>query len=317
MGFQVAPKTELEPWAREALAEQQVEAAPAEDKFEYILSPLALEYDRGAKIEDHVAFIRQHPELRDQVLIGAAEFDPELAEAVRGALAQQAPAEAPPAAEATAAETPAQTVEPAAQVEQFEYILSPLALEYDRGQKVIDHVDYIRNNPALRDAVLSGAAEFDPQLAHDVQVALEHGVNEPPAVEVETTPPEVVEAAAEQAVPTAATGETTSAEVAPEPEPVPEPGWVTRARAFHDRHPELAAQFNEITGGACLGPDGTLDPNLVATWQVDHDVPPDGRVGEATLGAAILQPPTWAEAAEQAEKDGEEIPDVLDPRFAL
>lgn len=64
-----------------------------------------------------------------------------------------------------------------------------------------------------------------------------------------------------------------------------EPGWVVRAHAYHERHPDVVREFNELTGDACA--DGTrVDPIRVARWQQEHDVPPDGRVGASTLRAA-------------------------------
>ncbi len=297
----------------EAAATNQpgAEAKPVEE-FVYIVSPLALEYDRAEKVKDHVEYIRNHPELRDTILIQAAEFDPQLVEEVRAALERAAPAETA-AVEAPTADAPAP--DPAAQVEAFEYILSPLALEYARDQKIVDHVDFIRNNPGMRDAVLSGAAEFDPQLAEDVRVALEQGMTPQPAGETEHTPPEVVQEAAEQAAPTpVAEGR------APEPEPTveAEPGWVTRARAYHRNHEAYAAQFNELTNGECMGPSGELDPNLVANWQVAHGIAPDGRVGADTVAEAVQSVPlTYADAVEMAAAAGEPPPDVTDPQFLM
>lgn len=280
--------------AAAAINHPAAETKPAEE-FIYELSPLALQYERSQQVIDHVEYIRNHPELRDKILISAAEFDPELAAEVRKALEAQAPVERAPAEQApTEAAAPAVAAEPTAQVEAFIYVVSPLALQYDRAQQVIDHVDFIRNNPALRDAVLGGAAEFDPQLAEEVRAALAQGVATSPTIETEPTPPAVVKASAEEAAP------------APSPEAAPvqdaaaqaEPGWVTRARAYHQDHAENAARFNQITGGVCLGADGTLDPNLVANWQVEHGVEPDGRVGRATLAAATEAPVAPVAAAE-------------------
>jgi hypothetical protein len=237
--------------------------AKAPEEFDYITSPLALEYDHAEQVKDHVEFIRNHPQLRDKVLMGAAEFDPQLAADVRAALQDTVSAPAAPTAapvmEAPAAASTSATPQAAApQTKTFDYITSPLALEYDHDEQVKDHVEFIRNNPGLRDAVLAGAAELDPKLAEEVRKALERGASA-------------------------------------------EAGWVTRARAYHDHHPELAAMFNSHTGGVCLGPDGDLDPNLVAKWQAAHGVAVDGRVGKATVSAASHIPFKWHDAAELAE----------------
>jgi hypothetical protein len=65
-----------------------------------------------------------------------------------------------------------------------------------------------------------------------------------------------------------------------------EPGWVQRAQSYHAAHAAAVAAFDRLTGGACVGEDGALDPRKVARWQAEHGVAPDGRVGEATLDAA-------------------------------
>ncbi len=65
-----------------------------------------------------------------------------------------------------------------------------------------------------------------------------------------------------------------------------EPGWVRRARAYHEAHPAEAEALDRLTWGACVGEDGALDPRKVARWQAAHGVPPDGRAGEVTLDAA-------------------------------
>jgi hypothetical protein len=99
---------------------------------------------------------------------------------------------------------------------------------------------------------------------------------------------------------------------APEPAPTPEPtveqaeaikeavaepcadakkkesggGWIEKAREYHRKHPTQVEAFNAATQNACVGADGELDPDLVATWQKDHGVGVDGRVGAQTVAAA-------------------------------
>ena len=77
-----------------------------------------------------------------------------------------------------------------------------------------------------------------------------------------------------------------SAEQAAEP-PVEEPGWVISARMYNDNHQEQVVQFDQHTNGSCIGADGQLDPNLVADWQLQHDVAADGRVSQETLAASM------------------------------
>jgi Putative peptidoglycan binding domain len=45
-------------------------------------------------------------------------------------------------------------------------------------------------------------------------------------------------------------------------------------------------EFIKLTGGACVGADGQLDPEKVKTWQSHHGLDPDGKVGQKTLQAA-------------------------------
>jgi hypothetical protein len=90
--------------------------------------------------------------------------------------------------------------------------------------------------------------------------------------------------------------------------------WVTRARDYNGRHVAEVEAFDQATGGSCRGPDGEIDPNMVARWQVDHGVSPDGRVGPLTVAAANRQeagkePAPSAEAApEEAKASPSEVP---------
>ncbi len=268
-------------------------------EFDYIVSFLALEYDRSEKIKDHVEFIEKNPHLRDKVLAGAGEFDPALAAEVEQALRGKGK---PPVAEhkqaAPDAAAPAHEPEKK-KAEKFEYIVSPLALEYDREEKIKDHVDFIHANPQLRDQVLIGAAEFDAPLAEEVRKRLEDPKPAATSHEAEQTPADVIQKDAEQAAPSAApekkhhhhghahdAGETKKEK--------PESSWVTRARAYNAAHWDTVNAFLQITGGACLDAEGKVDPNLVAQWQAAHGTPPDGRIGEATVAAAILDSPVDA-----------------------
>lgn len=69
----------------------------------------------------------------------------------------------------------------------------------------------------------------------------------------------------------------------------PKGTWVTRAIQFNRAHADNVASFNAATANACVDPaTGELDPQKVARWQADHGVKPDGRIGEHTITAAIV-----------------------------
>jgi hypothetical protein len=288
----------------------------AEKEFVYILSPLALEYDRNEKIVDHVDFIHKNPELRDHVLTGAAEFDADLARDVAKALRGEAPPSETASPAPTAAPSAEHTPEPSpAPAEEFVYITSFLALEYNYEDKIKDHVDFILENPHLRDDVLIGTAEFDQELAEEVRSRLKNPEPEPALPEEEPTPAEVVAKDAAQAAPTPVPAQShapkkeEASDAATEKHDKPEAGWVVRARAYNAKHADLVAIFNDATGYVCLDADGRLDPNLVATWQVQNGVSPDGRVGDQTVTAAILALPVDEPVAVQAEEAAEESTD--------
>jgi hypothetical protein len=80
------------------------------------------------------------------------------------------------------------------------------------------------------------------------------------------------------------------AEPGAKPEPAvkkAEPAWVAGARAFNDAHPELVAEFNDLTDDMCCDDDdGRLDPQAVASWQGHHGLPADGKVGPHTVATA-------------------------------
>lgn len=72
----------------------------------------------------------------------------------------------------------------------------------------------------------------------------------------------------------------------------PKGTWVTRAIAYNRAHPDQVLAFNQATNNACIDPaTGELDPQKVARWQVANGAKPDGRVGEGTMVAAIINAP--------------------------
>lgn len=60
-----------------------------------------------------------------------------------------------------------------------------------------------------------------------------------------------------------------------------------KARAFHAAHPELVAEFNELTAYFCFDFErNELVPEAVAKWQIRHSEPADGMVMPDTIAAA-------------------------------
>lgn len=284
---------------------------PAEE-FQWITSPLALEYDHAERVRDHVEFIHKNPHLRDQVMAGVARFEPDLARDVELALRGETAAK-PAATEAPAADASTESAQSSPAEKPFEYLTSFLALEYDHEEKVKDHVEFIRANPHLRDQVLIGATQYDPDIAEAVRQRLANPTPAPAETEAEPTPPTVVAEEAAEATPPPASarakqanakdataGGTTSDKS--------EPGWVRRARIYNAKHKKDVEMFLSLTGSVCLDAEGNLDPRLVARWQAEHGTQPDGRVGPNTVTAAIVALPFEDEAVAQGQ--GATAPDA-------
>jgi len=166
---------------------------------------------------------------------------------------------------------PAQAPEPAAQKteEEFDYT-KYFILEGDDKVKVQELVEYIHGHPNLRAKVLEGVLKWDPHLFDEVMRGLA-------CPEPETQPAPVSEAEIQ--------AEPTDGEKAVENKV--EAGWVTRAKEYNKKHRALVDRFIQLTLGACMSetePD--VDPVKVSDWQAAHGVPPDGRVGAATVEAA-------------------------------
>lgn len=67
--------------------------------------------------------------------------------------------------------------------------------------------------------------------------------------------------------------------------------WMKRARSFNLAHADNVRAFLDSTGTSCIDEEtGELDPNKVARWQKEHGLPPDGRVGDQTVAAAVSDP---------------------------
>jgi hypothetical protein len=77
----------------------------------------------------------------------------------------------------------------------------------------------------------------------------------------------------------------TAAKPATETKNEASPAWLDSAKAYNAAHPELVAEFNDLTGGICAE-SGELDPQAVARWQSHHGLPADGKVGPHTVAAA-------------------------------
>lgn len=68
----------------------------------------------------------------------------------------------------------------------------------------------------------------------------------------------------------------------------PAPAWVTKAQRYNSAHADNVTAFLGLTGTRCVDEaTGEADPRKVARWQADHGIPPDGRIGDQTLDAAI------------------------------
>jgi len=170
-----------------------------------------------------------------------------------------------------------------------EGVLFRMAILEPGDSKLLGQI--LKDNPDIHDQIVAQATRDlgEATVKEALAIARGEGPKEEPPTEVkeqveqpEPTPPDVVQESAKEQVQKPEAKE-------PEPEPkVEEPGWVVRARAFNQTHSDLAWDFNQCTLGSCMGADGVLDPNLVAKWQADHNVPPDGRVGPHTLDAARI-----------------------------
>lgn len=170
--------------------------------------------------------------------------------------------------------------------------------------------DLIIHHPDLYEQILEAAANF---LGNDTVTRALDIVHGAPADKAEpeqepapeATPPDVVLQQAEEVAPEPTTAAEPQHEEAPAEQEV-EPGWVVRARAFNAKHEDDVNIFNIATGFACTA-GGQLDPNLVARWQADHGVAPDGRVGKETADAA------WTLMPVEAPKEQYTLPDDIPP----
>jgi hypothetical protein len=60
-------------------------------------------------------------------------------------------------------------------------------------------------------------------------------------------------------------------------------GWISAARKYNANHPSQVESFVAATHMQLV--DGQLDPVQVASWQTEHGLDHDGKVGPATVGA--------------------------------
>ncbi len=122
-----------------------------------------------------------------------------------------------------------------------------------------------------------------------------------PAIEQASVPaappvPAVANAPAHVGAPAIAPAEQSQAVPAAPPAPTHD-RWAA-ARGYDHRHGANVAAFTAITGGACLGADGAIDPEKVAAWQESHGLNADGMIGPLTMAAA--RKPATPAAAEAA-----------------
>ena len=65
--------------------------------------------------------------------------------------------------------------------------------------------------------------------------------------------------------------------------------WVTKARHYNKAHADNVSLFLQATGTQCVDEaTGEADPKRIARWQADHGIPPDGRIGDQTVTAAMI-----------------------------
>jgi hypothetical protein len=136
--------------------------------------------------------------------------------------------------------------------------------------------------------VLKGFPQFRQQILETSQLA---DVEKERAVQMADAPTQ--DATEEQAPPPPAAegpqpGDTpTTADPTSEADLEKEPAWIGRARAYNldDDHIGNSSQFNALTEGQ-FSQSGQLDPVLIAAWQQQNGLEPDGRVGEHTLAKA-------------------------------
>jgi hypothetical protein len=126
----------------------------------------------------------------------------------------------------------------------------------------------VTSNPDLRQQILERAQDL---LGEDTVMGAVAMIDVPPPAAPAPTP------------------EDAAAEKGPAPEPEPEPAkespWIVRARAYNDAHFGDTEEFNALTNFMCVV-DGLIDPNLIARWQEQNGLHPDGRIGAHTLERA-------------------------------
>lgn len=216
----------------------------------------------------HLAsLIQQHPEMRDQILAYAAETlgNDTVSKAIailQGGNAEEPKAETKPDAPDA----------PPLSEQQRGLLFSLQILEPGAAQEL---AGILGRYPEMFDLIVAEAEQYVGAEAVKQAIAIVRGTDSANESKPEPTPTEQIEENASQ-----------HAGQAEAPQIEEESGWVVRARAYNANHGDAAAEFNQLTAGACLGANGQLDPNLVANWQVAHGVEPDGRVGDDTLAAA-------------------------------
>jgi len=207
--------------------------------------------------------LRAHPELREELIAEAtsmlgSDFVGKALAVLANAAEETPAAAAPAAAEAPSAE---QASEAASE-------LKITGVDPD-GSLAIEFAE-AAPEPEAKAEVLAEVVEQAPE---EAAAAVEQLVEPDGAAESREPAPEPVPV--EEVAATPAAEEQTA-----------EPGWVTRARAYNEAHIALVDEFNDLTGFICALGEDIIDPALVARWQANHDIAPDGRVGAQTVAAA-------------------------------
>ena len=210
--------------------------------------------------------IKEHPELREDLITEATSLlGSDFVGKALALLATAAEAAPGAAADQAAADVPPPTAEDASEAATE---LKLTGVDED-GSLAVELVETVPE-PEQKAEVLAEVVEQAPEEAAAAadQLAEPEEEKAPEVAPAEPVPVEEV----------AATPATEATEA--------EAGWVTRARAYNEAHIELVDEFNELTGFLCALGEDIIDPALVARWQANHGLAPDGRVGAQTVAAA-------------------------------
>ena len=292
-----------------AETEQQIEQQQTEQPKDGGLSPeqelvlMQLATFDANSAQAVASALREHPEMRDQILefVGSTLGNAVVQEAL--ALAEPTPAEA--VAQPEAAAPPAEEANPF--IDEEAVLQETLAISSEKTPEVqarIDAVDSMQQGdeellaatltetPEARDEVLAKATDqLGPETVEGAIVAQAEEQQEAPPEET-VAPEPLPEPVVEQVV-----GEPKDTQV--------EEAWIEKARDYNRRHRALVEEFAEhLSGNVLRYPDGDIDPAFIVAWQQANGVAVDGRIGPETVAAA--REGAKRQAALVSELDGQQ-----------